>query len=131
LSHWRNGEVKVGELKGKVVVLDFWATYCVPCIASFPKNNEIDAKHKPRGFVFLGICTDTMQDRYDKIVADKGPKYPMARDAEMKTMKAWGVESFPNYAVVDRKGIVRAAGLKHEYIEKVVEKLLDEPAARD
>jgi hypothetical protein len=55
-------------------------------------------------------------------------EYPIARDAQLKSEAAWAVRYYPTYAVVDRKGIVRAIGLQPEHVEKVVQKLLAEPA---
>ena len=59
-------------------------------------------------------------------VKDKGIEYPTARDAQLKSQKAWAVHYYPTYAIVDRKGIVRIVGLQPDNVEKVVKKLLDE-----
>ena len=56
-------------------------------------------------------------------------EYPAARDADLKSQAAWAVHYYPTYAVIDRKGIVRAIGLQPEHVEPVVEKLLAEPAS--
>jgi len=125
---WHNGELKPDDLKGKVLLLDFWGTFCAPCLAAFPANNELYAKYKSKGVEFIGICTNEGQENYDKVIALKKPEYPTARDAEFKTMKAWSAQTYPLYVAVDRKGIVRAMGIKHEYIEKVIEKLAAEKA---
>lgn len=129
LTDWRNTEgIKLEDLKGKVVVLDFWGTFCAPCIAAFPKNDSLYAKYKSQGVEFLGICTNERQENYDRVLAAAKPQYPMGRDAELKTMKAWSAESYPLYVLVDRNGIVRAMGLKHEYLEPAIQMLLAEPA---
>jgi thiol-disulfide isomerase/thioredoxin len=129
LSDWKNAELKPEDLKGKVILIDFWGTFCAPCIAAFPENNALYAKYKSQGVEFLGICTNEGQENYAKVIATKKPEYPMARDADLKTMKAWAALSYPNYALVDRKGIVRAMGLKHEFIEQAIEKLAGETAS--
>ena len=59
----------------------------------------------------------------------KGTQYPTARDAKLKSQKAWQVNYYPTYALVDRKGIVRAVGLQPDKVENVVKKLLAEPAS--
>lgn len=129
LTDWRNTEgMKQDDLKGKIVLLDFWGTFCAPCIAAFPENSSLYAKYKSQGVEFLGICTNEGQENYDRIIATKKPEYPMGRDADLKTMKAWSAESYPLYVLVDRNGIVRAMGLKHEYLEPAIQMLLAEPA---
>ena len=63
------------------------------------------------------------------IAHDKGIQYPTARDAKLKSERAWNVHYYPTYALVDRKGIVRVIGLQTKYVENVVKKLLAEPAS--
>lgn len=128
LSEWRNGEISSDEMKGKVIVIDFWATWCAPCLAAVPSNNDLMEKYHAADVRIIGICTNTGQQLYDQIIKQTQPKYPLARDADQKTMTAWSAMSYPTYAVVDRKGILRAIGLKHDSIAPVVDKLLAEPA---
>jgi cytochrome c biogenesis protein CcmG/thiol:disulfide interchange protein DsbE len=130
LSDWRNGDAKVLEAAtGKVVVLDFWATWCGPCIASIPHNHEMVEKYAAKGMVFVAVCgSNRGQEKMDKVLTDKKVTYPVARDAAEKSAKALAVQWWPTYAVVDRAGKVRAIGLKPDAVDKVVEKLLAEPA---
>jgi hypothetical protein len=65
----------------------------------------------------------------EQTVKDKGIEYATARDPDLKSQAAWAVHYYPTYAVVDRKGIVRIIGLQPENVEKVVKKLLGEPAS--
>lgn len=129
LSFWINGSLHPADMKGKVVLVDFYATWCGPCMACIPHNNEMLKKYKSRGLVIVGVCTSSHgQENMSKTVQDRGIQYPTAQDASLNSEKNWQVHYYPTYAVIDRKGIVRAIGLQPEYVEPVVQKLLAEPA---
>ncbi|MGB7767711.1 MAG: TlpA disulfide reductase family protein [Verrucomicrobiia bacterium] len=129
VTGWINGEVKPADLKGKVVVVDFYATWCPPCMAAIPHNNEMLKKYQSKGLVIIGVCTNKRgQENFAFNAKEHNIEYPAARDAELKSQKAWAVHYYPTYAIIDRKGIVRAIGLQPQYVETVVQKLLAEPA---
>jgi len=128
VSGWINGEVKPADLKGKVVVVDFYATWCGPCMHAIPHNNQMLKKYSDQGLVIIGVCTSSRgQEVFDSNAKQHDVQYPAARDADLKAQKAWAVHYYPTYAVIDRKGVVRAIGLQPDHVETVVEKLLAEP----
>ncbi len=127
LSEWINGPIKKRDLRGKIVVVDFWATWCGPCIRSIPHNNEMMEKYADDGVLILGVCGSSRgQDRMAAVAKEHDIRYPVARDATQRSAKAWRVMWWPTYAVVDRKGVVRAVGLQPNFVDDVVDIILEE-----
>jgi thiol-disulfide isomerase/thioredoxin len=129
VTDWINGGVTASAVKGKVIVVDFYATWCGPCMRAIPHNNTLLKKYADKGLVIIGVCTSNRgQENYATNAKEHGIEYPAARDAELKSEKAWAVHYYPTYAIIDRKGVVRSIGLQPENVEAVVTKLLAEPA---
>lgn len=130
VSDWINGGITAADIKGKVIIVDLYATWCGPCMRAIPHNNELLKKYKDQGLVIIGVCTSSHgQETFVANAQQHGMQYPAARDPELKSQKAWAVEYYPTYAVIDRKGIVRVVGLQPDHVEEVVKKLLAEPAS--
>src|SRR5262249_46247908 len=86
LTGWVNGEVKPADMKGKVVLVDFYATWCGPCMAAVPHTNELLKKLKDKGLVIVGVCTsDTGQEKMEETAKERGMEYPTARDPDLKS----------------------------------------------
>lgn len=126
LSGWINGEVTPATMKGKVVIVDFWATWCPPCLRSIPHNNEMVKKYKGKGVVLVAACgSGRGEEKMPDVVKTHGIQYPTAHPTPATT-KAWAVAYWPTYAVIDRKGNLRALGVQPDYVERIVDAVLAE-----
>lgn len=100
--------VRLADLRGKVVVLDFWASWCGPCKHSVPLLNRVAERFAKRGVAVYGINSESIAPTWLALVAQSWAfQYPILRDSELETQVAYGVQALPTVVVVDREGIVR------------------------
>lgn len=103
----QGGNISLSELAGKVVVLDFWATWCPPCRESIPELKELVKKFPPEKFVLISISADEKKDAWKNFVAAKKMDWPQVHDEDHRIGDKFNVHSFPTYLVIDGEGIVR------------------------
>jgi cytochrome c biogenesis protein CcmG/thiol:disulfide interchange protein DsbE len=127
VKEWMNAQAQtLADLKGKVVVLDFWATWCGPCLASVPHTNELMKKYQDRGVVFVGVCASNGAEKMAETVKKHGILYPVVKDAAGATVNAYKVDSYPDYYIIDRQGNLRWGDLVNADLEKAIQILLAE-----
>ncbi|HEX9081798.1 MAG TPA: TlpA disulfide reductase family protein [Holophagaceae bacterium] len=129
LSGWFKEAVAPEDMKGKILLVDFWATWCGPCWRSIPHNNDLAKKYADRGVMVIGACGGGNEDRMRDVALLQGIAYPTARTTKATT-EAWKVQWWPTYAVVDRNGVLRAIGLRPDYVEPFLDALLEEQPAK-
>ena len=110
LTDLAGDSVTLESLKGRVVLLDFWATWCAPCRKSMPELQALHARHQARGLTVLGVSIDEKSDsKVRKYVKDKGFSYPIAIDsAKQPAWQAYRVKSIPAAWLIDRDGNIVA-----------------------
>jgi thiol-disulfide isomerase/thioredoxin len=112
-------DVSSTDLRGKVVLIDFWATWCQPCKREMPGYQKLLDRYGPRGFAIVGFKFDTMGDTEDPIVFAKkiGVHYPLAVASDDLKQKFGGIEGLPTTLLYDRQGILRKKVIGFEYTE--------------
>lgn len=133
LRNLENETVTFEELKGeKITVVDFWATWCKPCIYSIPKLEEIYQEYADRGVNFIGISVDSPRNlsKVRPMAASLGITYPVVLDPNSETMSNWNILAVPTLLVIneDNKVLYFHEGFKpgdEELIRAEFEKLLD------
>jgi len=123
LPHYRQGESSVAgktaedialnidgkaghlsDYRGKVVVLNYWATWCPPCVEETPALIELNKRISSRNGVVLGVSVDEDEQAYKKFIQDHGINFPTSRDASKKSAQDYGTVMYPETYIIDRKG---------------------------
>ncbi len=119
--------LSIARFKGKVVLVDFWATWCGPCIAELPNVKAAYDKHHAKGFEIVGISLDSERAKLDKFIADKHLPWPQYFDGkgwQSKLAGVYGVNSIPATYLLDGEGKIIAKNLRGEALEEAVAKAL-------
>jgi len=105
------GKVSIAGLRGKVVLIDFWATFCEPCKKSFPKLQELQSKYDADGLKIVGISEDEAEDK-EKIpdfARAFGAKFTLVWDGDKAIAQSYKPETMPSSFLIDKMGVVRFA----------------------
>ena len=95
------------DLKGKVVLVDFWASWCAPCKKSFPALNELHQRYADKGLVIIAVNVDEQRAKMEQFLKNIPASFAVFRDAEQKLVGAVEVESMPTSFLLDASGHVR------------------------
>jgi peroxiredoxin len=99
--------VSLRQFRGQVLVLNFWATFCPPCVEEMPSLISMAQSMKPKGVTVLGISIDVDAASYHKFLVDHGVKFLTVRDPDQKTSTLYGTHGWPETYIIDRDGVVR------------------------
>ncbi len=95
---------KLADLQGKVVVLNFWATWCPPCVEETPSLNRLQQRIASRGGIVLGVSVDEDRAAYERFLRTQGVVYPNYRDPSKKIALEYGTSIYPETYIVGKDG---------------------------
>ena len=104
--------IALEDLRGKVVLLDFWGTWCPPCVESVPELRNLYKRYSKEGnFMIIGISSDDEEEEWREFTVKNKMVWPQYRDKDHRILRAFGIHAFPTYILIDHEGIVRFASV--------------------
>lgn len=100
-------KVMLDQYRGQIVVLNFWATWCPPCVEELPSLVEMQRRLRAKGVTVIAVSVDVDENAYKQFVKDHNVNLLTVRDPSQKTNNLYGTFKFPETYVIDRKGIMR------------------------
>jgi len=122
-------DISPAKYKGKVLLLDFWATWCAPCKQEMPNVKAVYKKYNSKGFEIVGISLDRKRGDLDKYIAMNDISWPQHFDGKFwqtDVATKYGITSIPATFLIDKKGKIRYKSLRGHQLEKAVKELLAE-----
>ncbi len=120
--------MRLSSFKGKVILLDFWASWCLPCRASNKRLTKLYPKYKEMGFEIFAVSLDTDHSSWKKAVAKDKVNWPQVIDAggwDAKTAISWNISALPTSYLIDKEGTLLAMDLEGKELEKALKHLLE------
>lgn len=100
-------KITLSQFRGHVVVLNFWATWCPPCVEEMPSLVEMQRRFKAKGVTVLAVSVDVDESAYRQFVKDHNVDLLTVRDPDQKSSALYGTFKFPETYIVDRDGVIR------------------------
>jgi len=99
--------VTLNQFKGQVLVLNFWATYCAPCVEEIPSLVQMQQRMKAKGVTVLAVSIDVDESNYRRFLRDHNVNLLSVRDPDQKSNSLYGTSKIPETYIIDRNGVMR------------------------
>jgi cytochrome c biogenesis protein CcmG, thiol:disulfide interchange protein DsbE len=99
--------VSLNQYRGQVVLVNFWATWCPPCVEELPSLMTLQERMKGRGLVVVGVSIDVDGDAYHRFLKLHNINFVTVRDPEQKVASMYGTSGWPETYIIDRQGVLR------------------------
>jgi len=121
----QDGSLALSDYRGKVVYLDFWASWCAPCRVSFPLLNDLYKQQRSQGFEIIAVNLDEDEADLKRFLKLYQVDFILVRDKLSETPEKYQVEAMPSSFIIDKKGIIRYThkGFKRADIKKIENKV--------
>ncbi len=126
--------LKLSSHRGKVVVIVFWSTNCIPCMKMLPHERELIKKYERQQFALLGVNVDTDRERACEVMKQHDifwPNWWDGDESQRTISKRWALSVLPTVYVLDAKGIIRHKHLRGEQLEQAIASLMLNSKPRD
>ena len=126
-------DLSLEQYRGNVILLDFWAVWCKPCIAEMPNVKQVYEKYKDKNFQIIGVSLDNSRDTLVGYLEKEGIAWPQVFDGngwDNQVAKMYGIRGIPHMYLIDGDGIVRKSGVRGHALEPAVAELVRENNAK-
>jgi len=125
LSGSTGRNMRLSELRGEVVLINFWATWCGPCRQEMPQLNQLYAQYRAAGFTLLGVNIDDKRNNAEAMMKKLGVHFPTLFDSDKRVARLYDVDTMPATLLIDRDGRVRYVhrGYRNGYERKYQEQI--------
>jgi thiol-disulfide isomerase/thioredoxin len=123
ISTLQGQRVSLKQLAGRVVVMDFWATWCEPCRDALPNLKDLTKKYPADKLLLISVSVDQDDSAWRKFVGQEKMDWPQYRDADKKIRTAFDIHAFPTYLVIDGDGVIKERFTGFNPEESTVERL--------
>jgi peroxiredoxin len=124
------GTFSLADQRGKIVLVNFWATWCPPCLEEMPAMERLWQKHKDAGFVLVAVSVDTDPKKVVPFVTEHKLTFPVAFDTKMAVAEKYGVRALPSSFILGKDGILTALALGPRHWDNKVSHRLIEAMVR-